>query len=130
MILKIGPFNIWSDAMSFLNLWTEKTRGKARRLERGLELFEMYRERHQLSLWGQTQDKERAVKAHAEHHLPPAVPQNNRPTKRTKKNAAQTVDASFRLLKETFEKDKLTVQELKNVHGAIEKKKLSTLPGP
>lgn len=65
MLLKIGPFDEWSKAVSFLNLWTDKTRGKTRRMERGLELFAMYGHAHKLSLWGQSQTQEEILENEA-----------------------------------------------------------------
>jgi Ni/Co efflux regulator RcnB len=56
MILKIGPFEQWSNAMAFLNMWTSKTRGKTRRLERGIELFNDYKDAYNLRMWIQQVD--------------------------------------------------------------------------
>jgi hypothetical protein len=126
MILKIGPFNVWSDAVSFLNLWTEKTRGKARRLERGLELYEMYRTEHDLQIWGQTHTREEMIEKYKESTLSSGdvvQPLPPPPAKRAKKNLAEPV--KYEQLKRVFvvdDKD-TTVQHLMNVHGEIEKNK-------
>ncbi len=44
-ILKIGPFNSWNECRKFLSTWIFRTRGKKRRLERGVELARQY-EKH------------------------------------------------------------------------------------
>ena len=62
MILKIGPFEQWQNAMAFLNLWTSKTRGKMRRLERGFELFNDYKDSYGLKLWAQQVDRETSLR--------------------------------------------------------------------
>jgi hypothetical protein len=51
MIMKIGPFERWSCALAFLHLWTDKSRGKFRRIERGLELFSTYQRDYNLKMW-------------------------------------------------------------------------------
>jgi hypothetical protein len=128
MILKIGPFNVWSDAVAFLNLWTGKTRGKARRLERGLELYEQYGVAYQLNLWGQSVDKSTALNIFHEQQrqrLPFALTAEESKIKRAKKPAAAPPDASYVALKRLFTEHvskEITVQNLKDVHGLIEKK--------
>jgi hypothetical protein len=128
MILKIGPFNVWSDAVAFLNLWTGKTRGKARRLERGLELYEQYGVAYQLNLWGQSVDKSTALNIFHEQQrqrLPFALTAEESKIKRAKKPAAAPPDASYTALKKLFAEHvskEITVQNLKDVHGFIEKK--------
>lgn len=128
MILKIGPFNVWSDAVAFLNLWTGKTRGKARRLERGLELYEQYAVAYQLNLWGQSLDKSTALNIFHEQQrqrLPFALSTEESKVKRAKKPAAAPPDASYTALKRLFSEHvskEITVQNLKDVHGFIEKK--------
>ncbi|MBX9635990.1 MAG: hypothetical protein K2Q45_00375 [Nitrosomonas sp.] len=128
MILKIGPFNVWSDAVAFLNLWTGKTRGKARRLERGLELYEQYGKEYSLNLWGQSIDKSTALNVFQEQQrqrLPFSVDVEENKIKRTKKPAAQPPDASYAALKKLFTDHvakEITVQQFKDVHCLIEKK--------
>lgn len=53
VVLKIGPFKKWVDARNFHASWSIKTRGKIRRLERGLELLEQFQEPLQLQAWGE-----------------------------------------------------------------------------
>lgn len=57
IILKVGPFQKWSECLSYISLWTTQTRGRERRLERGVELFKMYWENYRLTMW--IQDKAR-----------------------------------------------------------------------
>ena len=82
MILKIGPFDLWSEAVTFLNLWSDKTRGKSRRLERGLELFAMYGHVHNLCLWGQSETQEEILQKEAQQP----------PRKRTKKRLVPRIE--------------------------------------
>jgi hypothetical protein len=65
MMIKIGPFERWEECVSFLNLWTTKTRGKTRRLERGVELFKIYHARYALKMWVQTKTKQQVVEEYA-----------------------------------------------------------------
>jgi len=58
MLLKIGPFDSWSIAVAFLEAWMSRKRGKQRRLERGIELFLMYRVAYDLRLWSQAKTRE------------------------------------------------------------------------
>lgn len=61
MVFKIGPFTHWLDSVTFLNQWLCKTRGKTHRMERGLELFTLYREKYHLCLWTQTRKRHDAL---------------------------------------------------------------------
>lgn len=61
MVFKIGPFTHWLDSVTFLNQWLCKTRGKTHRMERGLELFTLYREKYHLCLWTQTRKRHEAL---------------------------------------------------------------------
>jgi hypothetical protein len=63
-ILKIGPFEKWCDCVSFLQLWTNHTRGKLRRLERGMELFYAYHQQYQLRAWLQSKTRDETVAEH------------------------------------------------------------------
>lgn len=53
IMLKIGPFSDWNVAIAFLEQWMSRKRGKQRRLERGVELFALYRQQYGLVLWSQ-----------------------------------------------------------------------------
>jgi hypothetical protein len=64
IIIKVGPFEIWDDCVAYLNLWTSRTRGRLRRLERGVEIFRMYANKLGLTFWYQTQSKEHALEQH------------------------------------------------------------------
>jgi hypothetical protein len=65
MMLKVGPFSDWDICFAFLKQWMGRKRGKQRRLERGIELYALYREAYDLVLWSQTQTQPPL--------LPPAV---------------------------------------------------------
>jgi hypothetical protein len=67
MVFKIGPFSHWADSVAFLNQWICKTRGKHHRMERGLELFSMYREQFHLCLWTQTRKRDEALDYYWDH---------------------------------------------------------------
>lgn len=61
IIQKIGPFEVWQDAVDFHKAWNEKTRGKVPRFERGLELYHMYKDTYNLKLWMPTQTQEEVI---------------------------------------------------------------------
>jgi len=63
---EIGPFTSWTNCVRFLTLWAEKTRGKSRRLERGVDLFSTYAKRGEenLMMWGQTNTKSAIITNH------------------------------------------------------------------
>lgn len=53
-VMVVGPFLKWREALAFFHLWTRQTRGKARRLRRGITLFNYYRSRgYDLYMWAQ-----------------------------------------------------------------------------
>ncbi len=70
MILKIGPFEKLTNAVAFLNLWMSKTRGKMRRLERGIELYNDYKDAYKLKMWVQQTNRDECLK----HFYNPAAP--------------------------------------------------------
>lgn len=72
LVFKIGPFNYWMDSVLFLNQWLCKTRGKTHRMEKGLELFALYREQFHLCMWTQTREREDALQ-HFQHKQPVVV---------------------------------------------------------
>jgi hypothetical protein len=55
LVLQIGPFKKWQDARNFHAAWSTKTKSKTSRLERGLELFDAFQTRLNLSAWGEYQ---------------------------------------------------------------------------
>ncbi len=55
---KVGPFEKWADCVAYLNLWTDRTRGRKKRLERGIELWREMSERFGLTLWTQTRERD------------------------------------------------------------------------
>lgn len=63
---QIGPFKSWGNCIAFLALWTNKTRGKTRRLERGVNLFTTYAtaEEEKLTMWTRMDTKEDAILKH------------------------------------------------------------------
>lgn len=67
LIMKIGPFERWSHAVAFLHLWTDKSRGKFRRIERGLELFYAYHISYNLKLWAIQETQVHAKQRFFEH---------------------------------------------------------------
>jgi len=126
MLLKIGPFEKWSEAVAFLNLWTDKTRGKSRRLERGLELFSMYGHVHSLCLWGQTQTQEEILQNEAKQPprkrvKKPLVSAQDKPKKQKAASAEPVWNRSElqRLFANMDEKD--SIETLRLMHGKVEK---------
>lgn len=64
MMLKVGPFARWSDAVSFLDAWLLRTRGKTHRIERGVELFmNHYKSNPDISMWIQTETRDVVVRS-------------------------------------------------------------------
>lgn len=61
MMLKVGPFCRWDQCCSFLQLWSDKTRGKEKRFNRGVELFWRYQASLGLKMWVQTKERDQAV---------------------------------------------------------------------
>jgi hypothetical protein len=63
---QIGPFKSWGNCIAFLALWTNKTRGKTRRLERGVNLFTTYAtaEEEKLTMWTRMDTKEDVITKH------------------------------------------------------------------
>ena len=53
MLCKVGPFEEFHNAVAYFQLWTTRTRGKSKRWERGVELFQTYHEAHCLHFWYQ-----------------------------------------------------------------------------
>ncbi len=62
MIVKIGPFDSYNNSCAFKKLWTNQTRGKMRRLERGVELFNMYRAQYNLKMWSEVRLRDDVLK--------------------------------------------------------------------
>jgi hypothetical protein len=136
ILLKIGPFDVWSEAVAFLNLWTDKTRGKSRRLERGLELFSMYGNAHNLCLWGQTKTQAEILEEEAKQ--PPkkrakkvAAPSGGAAggvgakLKKTKANQQQAIVWTRVQVQELFgvQQEELPIEQLRLMHTAVEKKR-------
>ena len=70
-MMVIGPFLKWTDAVGFFHLWSRQTRGKARRMKRGITLLKCYKEQYNLNVWIQSCDKDEIVKQLEE--LPRAI---------------------------------------------------------
>lgn len=61
LMIKVGPFDRWSDAIFYLNMWNAKTRGRIKRLERGIDLFKQYHQTYHLTMWVQTRTKNEVI---------------------------------------------------------------------
>lgn len=57
----VGPFDNWHDATAFHSLWSIKTRGKVRRLQRGLDLLDAYCDKYNLTMWAQDKTREQLI---------------------------------------------------------------------
>lgn len=51
IIMMVGYFERWRDAVAYHTLWASQTRGKFRRIQRGLDLFHTYAMKYNLRLW-------------------------------------------------------------------------------
>ena len=122
MMLKIGPFESWNDSLAFLNLWLLRTRGKTRRLEKGFELYNTYRDLHKLHIWVQSLPLDEAsvrlpISIRQDYQ---SVPRKRVKTKRirvetderTLTNGFDTVNAIFATT--------TSVEELEDIHNALE----------
>lgn len=64
VLMKVGPFERWSECVSYSQAWSSKTRGRAARIEKGIRLW---REQHSdKTLWIQTRDKDSLTDAYRE----------------------------------------------------------------
>lgn len=57
-MMVIGPFFKWDDAVGFFHLWSRQTRGKARRMKRGVTLLKCYEKQYNLVMWVQQQARD------------------------------------------------------------------------
>lgn len=53
-MMVVGPFYSYKHALSFFQLWSRQTRGRARRLKRAITLLQRYHKKYQLHLWVQS----------------------------------------------------------------------------
>lgn len=53
----VGPFGVWEEAVTFHRLWCQQTRGKVRRIQRGVRLYMHFRKRYNLTMELQTKQK-------------------------------------------------------------------------
>lgn len=51
LTISIGPFQSWRDALVFHHQWLQPTRGKTRRIQRGLELLAKWHQHYGLYMW-------------------------------------------------------------------------------
>lgn len=65
LVLMVGYFERWVDAVAFHTLWSKQTRGKHRRIQRGIDLFHSYQEQHDLRMWTQPYSLDEARKKYA-----------------------------------------------------------------
>jgi hypothetical protein len=118
MMLKIGPFCRWDECCSFLQLWSDKTRGKEKRFNRGVELFWRYQASLNLQMW--VQQKERDAAVHDAFHgaekaeLLPLVEELTLP---------ETNTHSLTNLKDMFAAPTLRIQQIKEANAAVEPKR-------
>lgn len=108
LMMKVGPFEWWDDSLSFLQLWTDKTRGRERRVERGFELFYAYQSHWNLTLWLQPRGKDEVIKEFMENRfvfVPPASAGGTKTKTKEKTN----------VLSQEWDKSFLTVQDVSQV---------------
>ncbi len=137
MILKVGPFEQWANSVAFLNLWTSKTRGKMRRLERGIELFNNYKDLYRLKLWLQPNDRSSSLEQFYRHtQIPPAIVVKEEPEEEEaflcENEDDVTNNMSLADMKSIFGSstlDTISVRTIKDAHNKLEstsKKKKQT----
>lgn len=54
VVMMIGIFESWHTALLFYHQWLQPTRGKTRRIQRGLELHGQWWRQHDLRMWVQS----------------------------------------------------------------------------
>lgn len=55
---KVGPFEEWTTCVAYLNEWMQMTRGRQKRLEKGMELFKRMQRSLSITMWVQTKPRE------------------------------------------------------------------------
>jgi hypothetical protein len=137
LIMKIGPFERWSHALAFLHLWTDKSRGKFRRIERGLELFHTYQTAYNLKLWAIQETQIHAKQRFFEHSFgsvvfnmydpafvvpvrPVAEEEEDEFDEDGEENQTNQQEAFLTRLKDLF-KEPVLVQNIKDTQGLLEK---------
>lgn len=108
MMVKIGPFNVWEESLSFLHLWMAKTRGKSRRLERGFELFHAYKSQYGLNMWIQDKPQELALRDFVD-----ALP--SFPNREGRRRLRKTLLAQYHIV-EDAEVEKEVAEQQKKLH--------------
>ena len=77
IMIKVGPFDSWDTCIAYLSVWTQNTRGRNKRLERGVEIYNSYCEMYNLTMWVQTKFAGEITKKPATgkvvKHKPPAA---------------------------------------------------------
>lgn len=63
IIMMVGHFDSWKDAIAYHTLWASQTRGKYRRIQRGIDLFKAYTVKYNLQMWIQPFEREQAILA-------------------------------------------------------------------
>lgn len=74
LVMMVGYFEQWTDALAFYTLWAKQTRGKTRRMQRGLDLFARYRDEYKLKLWLQPQDRAHIRETYQESYATSSSP--------------------------------------------------------
>jgi hypothetical protein len=58
ILMKIGPFEEWKSCVDFFNQWSQKTRNRMARIEKGIHMHQKLNEtKGFVTLWVQTKDK-------------------------------------------------------------------------
>jgi hypothetical protein len=71
IMIKVGPFASWSQCVAYAHEWTVRTRGRGRRLERGVELYAQHGQPMGLTMWVQTRPLHEALAVRPTRALPP-----------------------------------------------------------
>jgi len=60
LLMKIGPFQNWQDSLSFVTLWSHKTKSKTARIEKGIQLWSEHA--YEITLWIEQRQKNQMIK--------------------------------------------------------------------
>lgn len=115
IIMMVGHFERWQDAVAYHTLWASQTRGKFRRIQRGLDLFNAYHKKYNLRLWAQPLTRTKAIQAWTRAY------KEERP--RSTRLSYSKVDASEKKLMEIFAEKNLLLNSVHTTQQQRKKKK-------
>ena len=113
-VMKVGPFSSWQNAVSFVYLWTDKTRGKCPRILQGQQLFKMCAQQFNLRLWVINKTYQQIATQRIKQNADKQKKQSGKKRQREKSNKTSTMQAdSFLSIKmQKMAKEHVLVSDL------------------